>query len=140
MLEGIKSVIVLTLLILNTILDMRFMRISKLSLYMGGGLGIILFIFSRSAFEKERILALLPGILCLIISLCTKEAIGKGDGLLILVMGEYLCFSHILGICMMAFFFAGALALVFRRRWKKTGRKEIPFVPFLLIGYVFSLF
>ena len=71
MLEGIKSVIVLTLLILNTILDMRFMRISKLSLYMGGGLGIILFIFSRSAFEKERILALLPGILCLIISVCT---------------------------------------------------------------------
>ena len=140
MLEGIKSAIVLILLILNTILDMRFMRISKLSLCMGGGLGIVFFIFSGSAFKQERILALLPGIVCLIISVCTKEAIGKGDGLLILVMGEYLSFSHILGICMMAFFFAGVLALVFRKRWKKTGRKEIPFVPFLMIGYVFSLF
>lgn len=82
-----------------------------------------------------RLLAgLLPGIFLLILSKITREAIGYGDGLILLFIGLSLGFWECIGIFftgLLGVFLAALLILLFFGRKK---RLEIPFIPFLLTG------
>lgn len=74
------------------------------------------------------------GIFFMIISICTKEKIGKGDAILIMGTGSYL--GGMGGLIVV--FSALLLALVYGLFlvWKKKGwAYEMAFVPFLLIPY-----
>ena len=75
----------------------------------------------------------------LALSILSGGAMGAGDGLLLLALGlasdtgEYL--GTLLGGIFLAAVWSGVLLVVFRK-----GRKtEIPFVPFLLFGYIGGL-
>lgn len=75
------------------------------------------------------------GILFLLISALTKEAVGYGDGLGILGIGIYHGLWDTLEILMVTFgvlFFVSIFVLVYKKMSKKT---EIPFYPFLVMGY-----
>lgn len=68
------------------------------------------------------------------------KAMGFGDWEVIVFLGFFLGFPKIL-ICIFSAFFLGAivsLILIFLK--KKTLKSEIPFVPFLIIGALFSFF
>lgn len=70
------------------------------------------------------------------VSFLTHGALGMGDVLVMFVMGIFLEFREFLmtvmsGLFLAAFYSGGCL--VFR---KKKRESEIPFVPFLLFGYV----
>lgn len=78
--------------------------------------------------------SLLPGIFFLTAGWCTKEKVGYGDGLLLLItglmVGFYRCFSGLcIGLFLSAIFSAFLMLL---HRAEKNSR--IPFVPFLTIG------
>lgn len=79
--------------------------------------------------------ACFPGALMLGFSWLTKEVIGYGDGIVLMVMGIYLTISQLLSIGMMAFCVAGVVALLLLVLFKKNGSYRIPFVPFLAISY-----
>lgn len=85
------------------------------------------------------LLQFVPGLSALLIARISREGIGYGDGLVILCLGCYLPPPQLAELCMIAITFAGLVALVLlvgRRR----GRKEtLPFVPFLLAGYLIVL-
>lgn len=83
--------------------------------------------------------SLIPGILCLIFSKVSREALGYGDSLLICMMGLYLQAGGIISICMWAFILAGIVALFLFIFAKKKGKYEMPFVPFLLAAYVMEV-
>ena len=77
---------------------------------------------------------LLPGIFLLILSKITREAIGYGDGLILLFIGLSLGFWECIGIFftgLLGVFLAALLILLFFGRKKGL---EIPFIPFLLTG------
>lgn len=82
----------------------------------------------------EAGLSLLPGVFLLLISFCTREKVGYGDGLILLAIGLftgfYQCFL-IVCISLIISSVFGLLLLVFRKADKNS---EIPFVPFLVIG------
>lgn len=74
------------------------------------------------------------GILFLVTSKVTKEAIGYGDGWMILNLGLWLGVYRLLHALFWGSLVAGMYALFFlwRKRWRRS--ETIPFVPFLAVG------
>lgn len=77
---------------------------------------------------------LVPGVICLLISLISREALGFGDSILILASGFSLGLQTCAGLVIWAFFLSGFWALLLLCRSRTNRRKEFPFVPFLLVG------
>lgn len=78
---------------------------------------------------------LLPGGISLFCSYITKGQLGIGDGLILAALGLGLEFRNVVLLWVMAFCMAAVLAmflLILKKARKKT---EIPFVPFLFLGY-----
>ncbi len=68
------------------------------------------------------------------------EKIGKGDAMLVMVCGIFLGFWETILLLWVAFFFAGAFGFLVMKIRHVGGSYELPFVPFLLVGYVLCLF
>lgn len=89
-------------------------------------------------FDKREIILILysfiPGALLLALSLCTRESIGYGDGLVVLVLGMLTgvetCFL-VVGLGLLVSSLCALILLVLR---KVNGRSRLPFIPFLTIG------
>jgi leader peptidase (prepilin peptidase)/N-methyltransferase len=82
------------------------------------------------------LLQFLPGVLVLIFAKISRECIGYGDGWVLLSLGCFLSVDDLAGLCMVSLTCAGMVAL-FMLLVKRRGRRtQMPFVPFLLIGYV----
>ncbi len=75
----------------------------------------------------------------LIVSLITKQAIGSGDGVALIVTGLYLGFYRNMQVflwSMIGVFVTGVvLMLVTKKDWKS----KIPYVPYLFLGEVVML-
>ena len=97
-------------------------------------------IFGDSVGVRLRVGGAILGMLFLLISKCTREAIGYGDSWLMLALGVYLGAMQLLQLLFVASLAAGILSLFFlwKKRWKKT--ETIPFVPFLMVGYLGVVF
>ena len=85
-------------------------------------------------FAAQILLSLLPGLFFLFTGWCTKEKVGYGDGILLLITGVMVGFKQCFtGLCislvLSAFF---GVLLLFLHKAQKNSR--IPFVPFLTMG------
>lgn len=80
--------------------------------------------------------ALLPGMVCLFIGKVSKEAIGYGDGILLCILGIYYTVTELMELCLIAISTAGICGLVLLVFFQKRGQYELPFVPFLLLGWI----
>jgi leader peptidase (prepilin peptidase)/N-methyltransferase len=95
--------------------------------------------FSDTITMLERIGGVAVGAVIIIISKATEGKIGLGDGFLLCVTGLGLGFWGNIELIGVALFFAAIVSialLVFRLADRK---KSIPFVPFMLLGYVVLL-
>ena len=128
----------------NTVTDLKWRRISPASLLLFGAPVILLFFSEhlQTALlgSKEDgwffLCGILPGVFLLVLSIMTEGAIGRGDGLVSIVLGCYLGIWRVLLLLMGAFLlgavFGGILLLC-----KKADRKtSLPFLPFLLGAYL----
>ena len=92
--------------------------------------------FTVGEFDIEkRIIAMLPGMILLIVSMITKQQIGYGDGMIILIMGLYIDIDDILSIVLSSFLLSSIAAIILMPVFKKKKNFEMAFSPFLLIGY-----
>ena len=92
--------------------------------------------FTVGEFDIEkRIIAMLPGMILLIVSMITKQQIGYGDGMIILIMGLYIDIDDILSIVLSSFLLSSIAAIILMTIFKKKKNFEMAFSPFLLIGY-----
>lgn len=89
-------------------------------------------------FDKQEISSILysfiPGAFLLALSLCTKESIGYGDGLVVLVLGLMTGCQKCIFIVSIGLLAASICALALLVLRKVNGRSRLPFVPFLAIG------
>lgn len=109
--------------------DIKTKTIPAIPVCVGGMAGVCYFI-AGGEWNLSRIMgAILPGIILLAASLFTKEKIGYGDGMTVLVLGLWtggiFCGMTVwLSICLTGFF---AFWRLIRR-----SKEPIPFLPFLL--------
>lgn len=135
----IMTVIILIWLFLCSFQDIRKKKI-HIILIGAGCLCILLYSFVLADVSIiSRLAGLSLGIFMLLINLITRGQIGAGDGLIVSIMGMGLGFSQMAFILANSLFGSAVFAIgliIFR----KAGRKRaIPFIPFLLIGYIGGL-
>lgn len=130
-----KEACVITFLGVNSWIDIRRKQVSLLIILVFTVCGTIWTICSgRSALEF--LLCAGTGLAVVGVSILTEGAVGMGDGWLIASLGtvlrpvEFFIMLFIAAMCSAVW--AGVLLTVFRR----SGHTEIPFVPFLLLGYL----
>lgn len=138
-LQAVRVAMLALILVLQSIFDIRSKRLPLWITGVGTAIGIILWLIEGSC-DLMQFVAMVPGLLCLLIARVSREAIGYGDGLLLGMMGMYLKFSVLLGVCLWAFTIAGIVALFLLVTKKRNGKQEIPFVPFLFLGYLLEVF
>lgn len=84
--------------------------------------------------------SLIIGVFVICLSFCTRERIGYGDGLILIVsglmLGFYQCF---LGLCI-SLVFSSVCALFLLITHKAGKDSGLPFVPFLTVGMGVSFF
>lgn len=122
------------ILILQSVYDLRKKQLPLWITLTGMGIGLLLWILEEK-FDVTKFAGIIPGLLCLMFSKVSREAMGYGDGLLICMMGIYLGLTATVSVCMWAFVLAAVTALFLLIVKKKKGKQEMPFVPFLFLGF-----
>ena len=120
---------------INTWTDIRKREICLpvLCLFLTGG---ILWRIKVGTVYPEGLASMGIGSLAAVISALSRGKVGIGDGLLILAMGSLLDVGELLEMLCLALLLCGIYAGFQLCVFKKKRDTEIPFAPFLMLGYL----
>lgn len=139
----LMEVILFILLCICSGFDIRKKEIPLVILIAGilTGLGIELFQICKGLTSIAGAgTSLLPGAFFILLSFCTGEKVGYGDGLLLIMSGLFLGFSKCFLVLCISLVLASAFALVLLV-FRKAGRdSRLPLVPFIAVGMGVSFF
>ncbi len=88
----------------------------------------------------SRLAGLSPGVVLLVINRITGGQIGIGDGLIVSIMGIGLGFNEIAFILAYGLFGSGIFSIGLILFCKVNRKVTIPFIPFILLGYLGAFF
>ncbi|WP_310602224.1 prepilin peptidase [Anaerosporobacter sp.] len=118
------------------VMDCKRKQVSNLLLGVAAGIVIINYILYRPIAIVSLIGGILVGVALVGVSYITRQKIGIGDGLLVIILGAYLGFERV-GILLLyaltlSAIWSGLLLVI------KKVKKDyvIAFVPFIFIGYL----
>lgn len=128
------EILVLLFLGVNAILDFKYKKIPwALSIcFIVIGIGSVL---TSSPINWWQFLGAVVGIGMILISVCTKQAIGLGDGLVLLVVGIFIGLWKTLMILFLAGILVAVVGIVLMVQKKGNLKTSLPFIPFLLAAY-----
>ena len=128
--------VVFTLLAACSVIDWRRKTIPYVLLLALGIVVVAFAFFCNGVSVKMRVGGVLIGVLFLLISKMSREAIGYGDSFLILFLGIHMGSFEALGVLFVAALLAAVVSLFFlwKCHWKRQA--TLPFVPFLTISYL----
>lgn len=136
----IQSVVLLSLLGICSWQDIKKREVTLSIICLYGIIGIVLHL----CLDKIAIFDILGGmgmgILLLLIAKVFHECVGYGDGLLLLVSGIYLGANKNMELFFYSVILSGIFSLILFLFFHKKKEFEIPFIPFVLFGYVGVLF
>lgn len=126
--------ILLGVLFYDSIEDIYRRRIRVMPNVLAGLTGILLHFMKAPGSIGGLVPGIFIGVLVLFTAIVSKEAIGKGDGLMVIMTGCWLGgvknLLLLLGACYFAGIFSG-IQLILKKAERRT---EIPFAPFILIA------
>lgn len=79
------------------------------------------------------------GLVFVLISKWSNEALGYGDSIVLLILGVYLGIWDFLEVGFVAFFLCGIYGVITRKLITKANTSSIPFIPFILGGYIVKI-
>ncbi len=120
--------------------DVRSKKVRVIEIIIFGIVGLIID-FSIRPYSFLSILGgVMVGLMVYLFSVLTKEKIGKGDALVVMVTGLYLGFQNTLLLVWLSTVLAAVIGSIIIRKNNVNTDFEIPFVPFLLMGYLIIYF
>lgn len=131
--------ILLILLGINSIVDIRKKRISPISILLAAVAVILGIIYGKVKWDKRMLLGGIIGISFILSTIFLKVKIGMGDGILITFLGVCTGFFDAFMMVLYGLFFAAVIGIMIIVVKNKNGKYEIPFVPFLFLGYCMEL-
>ena len=139
MLEFLTMFSVGGLILVEGIRDLCKRKISMISILLFGILGILI----QLPYVRENWLGIVGGIfigvIIYVLSKLTKGKIGEGDGWILMITGIFLGFRNNIMLLLLSLWVAAAVS-IFLLLLKKAKRKtELPFVFFMIPGYVLLL-
>lgn len=130
-----RTVCIVLFLGLNAWRDARRREISLISAAIFGAAGL-LFCVCRGGSIWQRMVSLVIAGCFLGLSVLTRGEIGMGDGVLLAALGTVLDVEEFLTMLLLGLLGSSIWALVLLAVFRKGRKTEIPFVPFLLLGYL----
>lgn len=104
----------------------------RLALLFAGGILVLRLILGQELYGT----GVLPGLGLLLISVWAKKDLGSGDGIITMAVGWAIGFAAIWRVLTAAFLLAGITGGYLVLGKKKDRREDMPFVPFLLFGFL----
>jgi len=123
-------------LCLLAIIDIRYRKISLFYLLTGIVVAILLLLTSKDELWMLSLGGAVVGLAFILVSKVTKEALGYGDSILILILGISLGFWRLMYMMIVAFFLAAIFALMVLTLKKMKRQSSFAFIPFLAASYV----
>lgn len=129
-----KEVLLSCYLGYGALMDGKYKAISAIYLWIGG---VMAFGFFSSEWMMQKpeplgiLFRLFPGIIFLVIGWATREKIGYGDGILLLILGGCLPEITIWQTWMTAIFLLTLWAIILLGMKRGKGETKLPFLPFL---------
>lgn len=137
--EVTKAAGIIIFLILCAIQDIKEKQLSVKMLVLFGGLFFTWsFLFDTMPYE-QRICGLLPGVAALFLAFLTKEQIGYGDAVCLLILGAVMTGGVILRAALAGLFLASACSIALLIGKKANRRTTLPFLPFLTAGVLWQM-
>ena len=90
--------------------------------------------FGRSILSV--LISLLPGMAAILISFITKGKLGTGDGLVLIATGLLYDWDRVMAVWLLALVMSAFTGIVLIIMKKANIKTALPFIPFLLAGYV----
>ena len=137
--ENAVGFILLGLLILCSIQDILKKKIGLWLIIIGAGMICASIPFHNTITLVDRLGGVAVGGVVIFISIATGGKIGLGDGLLLCISGIGLGFWNNLELFALALLLASVVSIGLIILRLADRKKSIPFVPFLLLGYIFIL-
>lgn len=131
------AIFIIILLMVGSIYDWKYRSVPAWILIVGGlgGMaGTLCTLVGTYGRSTEVWLALLPGAMALLLAYITREQIGYGDGVLLLIMGGCLGSSKVIAALLVALAGSGVVSMLLLICRKAERSSRIPFVPFLCMG------
>ncbi len=132
---AVKNLIIAGLLLYSSIRDIRYRRI-RLYPVLYAGIALILCAAWDGADLGEAFGGMAAGGCVLLISRATKGKIGEGDACVLCVTGIGTGLVKNLEILCIGFFLAAILSGILFMTGKAGRNTRLPFIPFLLAGYL----
>lgn len=136
----ILSGVPLLYLLLSALIDVRKREIPVALPAIAFAVGVLLQLFFGEVKLYELLPGCIPGCALILLSFATRQAVGLGDGLTFLALGVYLSLPETLLLLLIALTAAAAFGGILIAMKKKKKKEELPFLPFVLAGYVVLLF
>lgn len=136
LIESVIWILELLFLGIGSFFDMKERELPVLFLQVFAGLGILFNGLWKYQNLWEVVLGSLFGTAFLVIGVLTKEQIGYGDGIGLVILGILEGFKGMLPIVTGAFLLSGIYGLWSLLGVKKSGDTAIPFFPFLLLTFM----
>ena len=133
-----EQICILAFLGINSWKDIRTREVSLLTIGIFGIVGMVRTCFWGTV-SLDLVWTACMGAAVIGLSIISDGAVGMGDGFLLLALGTVLTFEELLTAFLLGLFCCslwGILVLLMPGSGKK---KELPFVPFLMLGYVGGL-
>ena len=140
------DIFVLVILTVLSVSDIRNKKVSRKVLTLWGILTVIwkivdfyqirVFLEKMEQTNVDDLAGIGVGVLFLLVSKVTEEAIGYGDSVAIMILGGYLGFWKVVGLLAAAIFTSGVCSVILALRGRV---KTMPFFPFLTLGYILML-
>ncbi len=123
------------------ICSIQDLKEKQLSVKVLAGFGIIFLISSliwENITPEQRIWNMLPGAAALFLAFLTKEQIGYGDGICLLIAGNLISCNVLLGAVMSGLILICICSVVLLIEKKADRKTTLPFLPFFMAGMVFQ--
>ncbi len=120
--------------------DLRKKQVSMLLVWLLLGVGIMIHILSGERIAEALLSVLLLGSVLGAVALASKQAVGAGDAWVVAALGGYLGLLQTITVLFYGLVLcaaAGGILLVCK---KGTRKMQIPFLPFLFLGYCIYMF
>lgn len=140
------DIVVLLILTGLSVSDIRNKKVSRKVLTLWGILTVIwkivdfyqirVFLEKMEQTNVDDLAGIGVGVLSLLVSKVTEEAIGYGDSVAIMILGGYLGFWKVVEVLAAAIFTSGVCSVILAFRGRV---KTMPFFPFLTLGYILML-
>ncbi len=121
---------------ITTFDDIRTREIRLLEILAFAILGVAYNIFFHPNSFLSIAGGVMVGMLVLLFSIVSKEKIGRGDAYIIMVAGLFLGFEETLLLLWISSILAALIGIFLLKKYGDAMDKELPFVPFLLLGYL----